>query len=360
MKRTRTDDPQIVRYPDGTYYFMGVPAGSSKRVERSLKTDNFIKAIENKIKLLSELTHHGLNAHSRAHQLLTQYLELNRSRLDRGDIREKSFKTLEWCIIKYLIPFFGSYKLIHIDNDAFGEMRSKYGQINYQNHRKYLTAFLNWAKDKRLITHVPKFDVGRWDKRERIILTQDEILLVLQHSHGNLLLFVAMYLFMGMRSREITALKWEYINTQTMVIHLPGSAVKTGQAREFPINPFVMQLLTERVVQTKSLYVFPNQHNFDEAMSDGGFRKEWIKMLDRSGIIRPITPHDLRATYEFYTHINPNFTDTQREKMVGAKIDVQRKIYLSQFSAANLKGLESAVSFDQLTPLLEQKKSVGK
>lgn len=361
MKRLKTDDPEIVKYPDGTFYYFGKPKNLDQRIERSLKTDNFVKAIENKIRLLNDLEQKGAAAHKRAGPLFDEYLERQTQRLSRGDIRLKTFINLEWCLRSYLKPFYEKYRLSQIDNDSFEKLRSKFGPRDYQNHRKHLTAFLSWAREKRLITHIPKLEVGKWNKRKRVALTKDEIIAVLSNSHGNLLLFVGCYLFMGMRSAEITRLRWDWIDIDHASIALPESAVKTGEERNFPVNRFVLSLLSKRRMNSISEWVFPNKHKSGKTphMTDGGFNREWAKMLKRANINRHITPHDLRATYERYAHINPNFTDTQREKMVGASIEVQRRVYLEQFSANELRGLEEAVNFEELSPVLQAKSIVG-
>jgi len=90
-------------------------------------------------------------------------------------------------------------------------------------------------------------------------------------------------------------------------------------------------------------------------MSVGGFNKPFKTMLKRTTVNRHITPHDLRATYEKFAHVNPNFTDTQREKMVGASAEVQRRVYLNSFTADDLRGLEQVVDFKELGPALELK-----
>lgn len=359
--RIKTADPDIIQYKNGVYYYFGKPKGSKVRIERSLKTCDFLKAVEAKVLLLQSLNITGNYANQKAGALMQAYVNNQRERLERGDIRENSFVSVEWCMRLYLIPFFKKYEIGDIDNDAFSKMRSKYGRKDYKNHRKHLVAFLSWCREQRLINHVPKFDVGKWSKRQRLVLTKDEIIAVLANSHGNLLLFVSMYLFMGMRSAEITRLRWDWIDTDTGSILLPEEVVKTGKSRDIPINRFVFGLLVERRKKSASEWVFPNKRKVGATphMTDGGFNREWAKMLKRAGITRPLTPHDLRATFERYAHINPNFTDTQREKMVGASAEVQRRVYLSQFSATELRGLEEAVHFDGLQPILEAKKVVG-
>ncbi len=66
------------------------------------------------------------------------------------------------------------------------------------------------------------------------------------------------------------------------------------------------------------------------------------------------TPNDLRATYEKYSNMSKEHTDTQREKMSGASMDVQRRIYVSM-TADDLKGLERVVQVPGLDKVLTGK-----
>jgi hypothetical protein len=83
-------------------------------------------------------------------------------------------------------------------------------------------------------------------------------------------------------------------------------------------------------------------------------------MIRNAGLVDAgLEPHDLRATYEHYANKRTDFTDTQREKMAGASIQTQRRIYLHGFQAEDLRGLENVVQFDGLESIMSEKNSVS-
>ena len=360
MKRIKTQDIEIFQAENGIYYYRGTPDGEKDQIERSLKTDNFIKARQNKKKLLSDIREAGLAAlTNKVSPLFKRYISERSEELKRGELGERTLYEINDIFKRFIDPFFGNMKLDDVDTYQFKRYCVKFGNRDYTNHRKVLTTFLHWCKSQRLIRGVPEFELPEWDKRQRMVLTETEIKGLLSHAHGNLLLYVAMYLFMGLRNKEIIKLEWERLDLERGALILRKTDTKTKRPRELPINPFVWDLLKTRKASSKGRWVFPNKRLKAKTghMSLQGFNNEWPRLLKRAGIIRQITPHDLRATWERFTHMNPNFTDTQREKMAGAKIEVQRRDYVT-LTADDLRGLESAVQFNGLAEILSAK-SVG-
>lgn len=360
-KREPTKDPEIVRYPSGVYYYRGTPPGEKIRVEESLGTKIFKDAKANKRKLLREIEDLGLAAaKNKFEPAALKYLIDRMKDVKRGDIRQSTYEETETMIKTHLIPFFSSYSLAEIDNPLFHKYMKKKGRLNFANHRKILSRFLRWARDEKLIKFAPELTIPKQYKKEsrqRAVLTVDELESILSNADGDLFLYIAMYLFMGMRRGEIIKLEWSRVDLKNAVITLEGQHTKTNKGREVPINSVVLDLLKARFKNAENkkwVFPAPRQQTKDPHLSVSGFRKKWAKLMVDAEIERHLTPHDLRATWEKYTHSDTSFTDTQREKMAGASIDVQKRIYVSM-KADDYRGLAEAVKFKGMDKILRKK-----
>ena len=164
-----------------------------------------------------------------------------------------------------------------------------------------------------------------------------------------------MYLLMGMRNMEISKLRWDEIDLEKSALRINPKSNRTRKMRVIPINPFVLTILKQRKSFIRGDWVFPSRKPSKlPHFSKGSFRKGWARVLRIACINRNITPHDMRATFETHMHKNNSFTDTQREKMAGAAIDVQKNIYVNM-SVDDLRGLESSVQISGLDSILQEK-----
>lgn len=354
-KRAATRDPEIIQYEDGSYYYRGSPPGIKKRVERSLKTKSFSEAKIKKAVLVEMLSRTGLEADRLiVGNMITDYLKDREAEFLLGEIRLTTIREDRLIIGKHLRPYFFKYKLNEIDEDLFLSYCRFKGKKDMTNHRKIMSKFFRWCKRKKLVKYIPEFEIPEWIRKERKPLTDEEVKRIFTHIDGNITLYCMMYLFMGVRSGEITGLEWSRVDFDLSTVEFKRINTKTKLPRVIPINALVLNLLKKRKQTSKSTFVFPNQRGPDRPMSNGGFRSQWKKLLELAEIKRKITPHDLRATWETHSHLNPNFTDTQREKMAGAKIDVQKDIYV-KLAANKLKGLENVVQVKGLDKILKSK-----
>ena len=240
--------------------------------------------------------------------------------------------------------------------DAFCD-RGKHNISDFQNSRNLMHNFLVWCSRKEFIRAVPSFENPKHKRRKRKIIPPEHLNLLFQNAHGSLLLFMSMALFMGMRRSEIMKLTWKRMDLVERFLILTDEDVKTDDGREVPLNNVVHGLLTQRLkehqdVRLKSPWVFPNENDPKRHADVGGLKTAWRTCLKRSGLIvesedgkkiYQYSFHDFRATYELYSNLSKDFTDTQKEKMVGAQIDVQKRIYVSM-KAKHLRGLEEVVS----------------
>jgi integrase len=269
---------------------------------------------------------------------------------------------------KHLGPFLKSKKVEDIDQDLFREfchkMVKKNKNMSFKHHAKTLNSFLRWCRNEGILKSIPEIRVPKKlkvEKRQREILKADEIKGLFTVLTGRPLLYVALYLLMGLRNMEILKLRWDEISFENVSLRVNPMNNRVRRGRVVPINNFVLDILKQLHKETLSSgnpgeYVFPSRKGSRKPYRDPstGFYKQFRKALQEIGVERHITPHDLRATYEKYAHKNKDFTDTQREKMAGASIDVQKTIYVTM-DADDLRGLENSVQVDGLDEILKNK-----
>lgn len=361
-KRTTTRDPEIFLYEDGTYFYRGTPRGSKTRIERSLGKVSWSVAKEMKAILVKRLDETGI--YTKTLQMKDLVPVWIKERTEEEELRAPTIYEMNHFMNRYLIPFFGHHSPSDIDEDLFDtycKRVNKPKKMDLQNHRKILTKFLYWCRKKKYVRFVPEFEIPEWTPRERVNLTPAQILILFEKCENlNLLLYIAMYLFMIMRSAEITKLEWPRVDLEKRIIYLTAKDVKTKKPRELPMNGFVHQLLALRKETATGRWVFPNHNDKSRHMDRSGFRNPFRQLLRLCNFPEHITPHDLRATGEKYANKNINFTDSQRESFAGSKIAVQKKKYVKMI-ADDLRGIEESVKVEGLSEILEMKlvKSIG-
>lgn len=371
-KRTPTDDPQLVIYPNGTFF---VRVGDR---ERSLKTKDLKTAIKRKPIAIGLLDQSGeASARLRVCDIWPSYDEFRQSmkieKLDNNSGARRRQKTISTNTLReiegiwrlHLKPFFGEKRISRAGlEELWIEYVAQSTLIDLANHRKVWRGFLKWCKSKRYVKYIPDLPIPSVERRERRVLKPHEIRKLFEHANGSVLLFISMYLFMGMRRKEIMTLRWSNVHLDERYLVLQKGDVKTRRGRPLPINPFVADLLVQRMRDQrangqKTDFVFPNRTDSSRHAEVSGLKTAWRRIM-RLCKFEPgyITPHDLRATFEAYAHKATAFTDTQREKFAGAAIDIQKKTYV-RFDADDIRGLESVVQVDGLERIL-LKKLTGK
>lgn len=277
----------------------------------------------------------------------------NRKRISTGTLREIKYI---WDL--HLLKFWGNKRFSDVDHQRWEEYVAQASVSDLKNHRKVFSGFLRWANKRGFIRYVPTFDVPPVLVRKRVILTPDQIkALITNAASDNALLFIAMYLFMGMRRGEQVHLKWSDIDFGLNHLQVRDETTRTRKGRPVPINAYVRQLLlrrqdSQRAVGVRTPYVFPLRGDPSRHMRHDGIFKTWHTTLRRAKLEGIIEPHDLRATFEFYANKRSDFTDMQREKFAGASIKIQSQRYVN-FGADDVRGLEESVQFLGLEAALE-------
>lgn len=376
MKRQKVHFDKDLFIRNGKYWYRGTPEGLGRRIERTLNiavgaTQKAVKRA--KSDLLHKLGALGSDATSTKYEKVVQrYIRYQEK---EGFAEKTMYEIKAYLGVKYeyrgkeyigkhLGPFLKNINIEDIDQIVFEDFcRANKGQ-SFKPHVKTLNAFLKWCVQRRLlrtrvVVEIPK--KFRKEKRKRAILTNEEIIGLLNALEGRALIYHAMYLLMGMRNSEIVKLKWSEVNLGEGWLWVNPENNRTRSEREIPINPLVLKMLLE-LDKKGSKWVFPSRKGAKKPYRDpsSSYRKDWKRALLEAGIERHLTPHDMRATFEKFMHTNTAFTDTQREKMAGARIDVQKDIYVSM-RASDLKGLEESVQVEGLEKVFakESGKKIG-
>lgn len=374
QKRTPVKfDSELVLWGD-SYYYRGTPLGMKKRVERpiGIKKGALQKdVLKAKKEFLESIERAGSAAGKTTFFVVSQkyILEREEEAKDPTLLSPSSLGETKGVMKNHLIPYFGSCKVEEIDQSTFKDycMIKKKKGLNLVNHRKVMNHFLKWCVHEKYLKYRLELEIPKHAqkaRRERVVLTEDEIKKLIKACEGRVMLYVMMYLFMGLRNSEILMLRWDAIDFSRKALFVNPLSNRRRKARAIPINSFVLELLEKEAKKPRHSdrrkdYVFPAQRSmgkFPHINPIGGIRKPWMQALKRAGLDGKIQPHDLRSTFETFMHANSKFTDTQREKMAGAQIDVQKDTYV-KMQVDHLRGLEESVNVDGIKELIERKTS---
>ena len=356
--RVKVDD-NLFKIGDSYYYRRG---GTEKVLGKFADDED---AIEAKEIFEAKRDFLGVRAFKfKAKHVWPDYLEQRRQQCE-GTIpgRKKdspyTFREIDRTWKNHLRKPFGNRLLADIDDPLWNAYCAKARVGDLTNHRKVLKTFLKWCMFNGYLRALPLLQVPKVVRRKRRILSQEQILALIENAHDRLLLFVCCYLLMGMRWTEIRLLKKSSINLWKRTLRVEEETTRTRKARIVKINRFVLKLLIieyrrHQTARINTPWVFPKKLKPKEPMIDTAMRRPWERLLARAGL-SDITPHDMRATFEYWQARNPGFTDAQREKSVGASMQMQMERYLVDTDADFVKGLEESVKFEALDRLKQIK-----
>lgn len=356
MKRKPVAFDKEIFLRGDTYWYRGKPVFAKHRIEKSLGIKDGAtrrEILRAKAELLEAEENRGYVKGR------TSFPYIRGKYLAERELEGLSAKTM-WEVNHVMTEhfrFFDKHNVEDLCQPLFNEYCKTKKNITLHTHRKVMNHFLKWCTQNKYIKYRPEIDLPKFakkPKREREILTDDEVRRLFQALSGPATVYHAMYLLMGMRNSEIVKLRWNEVNLETQAIQVNPMNNRVRKGRVIPINPWVLSLLKE--MPKTSEWVFPSRRGAKKPHRDpsSGFRKAWLKALKDAGIDRHLTPHDMRATFEYWMHMNTNFTDTQREKMAGANIDVQKNIYVTM-NAEALRGLENSVQVEGLAEIMQEK-----
>src|SRR5215472_8771157 len=100
-------------------------------------------------------------------------------------------------------------------------------------------------------------------------------------------------MFTGMRSGEVSGLRWDEVDLVQKIIRLPARRMKAKRDFQLPMTDFVYDLLVaRRALGNAGGFVFPGNGRAGHARS---FPYALILIHDMTGI--RVSPHDLRRGY---------------------------------------------------------------
>jgi integrase len=345
-------DKKIYRFREGGNFYMRY-----SDEEICLETTDEKEAIENKEFQEAQMRKIGPKAFSfKVKQLFPVFLKDK-----KGDVRERTFNLYESIWKTYLEKRIGNHTLSDIDQRNWDRFCKKTPNVSdFQNHRNLVHQFMVWCEAKRYIKGVPTLKNPKHKRKKQKIIPPEHLTLIFEHaakSRGGLLVFLSFITFHGNRTLEIMALPWSAIDLDRNCFILSDEAVKTDDGREVPLNLLTKNLLIhhrnrqmEAGIKTK--WVFPSRDDAKKHMSGTGFRKAWTNCLKRAGLEEcGYTFHNFRATYEKWMHKSKDYTATQREKMVGASEQIQKRHYISM-DADDLRGMENVLQIPEITAIL--------
>ena len=205
-----------------------------------------------------------------------------------------------------LVTFFGDSRVDHISAkriEEFKRVRREEGLKGATINRdlRFLAQILKQAERERYIGRSP-FDLGKFfanetrERRKPHILSYEEQEKLLAVAPPRIRVLTVLGVETGMRTGEMTGLRWEDIDLLNGVVHVLKSKSAAG-IRSVPLSGFSKsELLRWRnlIGPEYSEWVFPDLSNRRHPLQGG--RKAWASALKKAGI--PFFPiYNLRHTF---------------------------------------------------------------
>lgn len=230
---------------------------------------------------------------------------------------------------------------------------------DFQNHRNLMHQFLVWCEMNEYINGVATLKNPKHKRRKRKVITPDHLLLIFkeaQKSRGGILCYLTFLAIHGPRGVEVRKLKKKSISFERRSAIIEEETVKTGEGREIPLNPIMLEILKihfkrHEAAGIKTEWVFPNANDPKKHMSTTGFMTAWRTCIRNAGLtLCKYTPHDIRSTYEQWLEMS-SLNETQKQKAVNASREVRLRTYVTM-NADQLRGAEDVVDIPELIELL--------
>jgi integrase len=280
---------------------------------------------------------------------------------------------------KRIKPFFGNGRIACSDvttllcQDFFAHLRQQPGRTGptlaegtINSVKSALSAILEEARvagalDTDPLAGLPKRDRPKSKPRKSYPKTavRPEVLFAIYDNApvGYRRALVALAVFSGMRSSEITALKWEDIRFEDEAPHIwiawaltrarKRKPTKTGTVRPFPLNPEMTEALQghrekerERGLGGEDDYIFTHPRRrefFGEPMGGGVVLDAVVKaceglpLIDSKGV--PITTFDVRAARRSVATWLENMPDLPRSTaagQMGHSVETADRVYVQK------------------------------
>jgi integrase len=211
-------------------------------------------------------------------EALAGYLKAKEAETERAELSRYTY--WELCSKGNKIrDYFGEKRISEIDHAGIGEFLA---QLHLKPRGKAnvllkLGQFLNWAVGQKMIAANPATGINvKVPKREVEILTVKEAKALLRAAEesehaANVVPYLAVSLFAGLRPFEAQQLRYEQIDFRTRQIKVLAQTSKTRETRFVEIEPLLMDWLK------------PYRKNTGQIVGPG-FRKDWDTVRRSAGI----------------------------------------------------------------------------
>lgn len=245
------------------------------------------------------LQHHTApDASPAVREVLEEYRHAKR----KMNCREWHLRTIDYRIGKFAETF-GDTSIADITPaqiegwlDGYQSNRRKsLGPVSRNNFLAYLNAFFNFAAKKGYASSNPveRIDRIRLDRPEIAILSPDEVrrLLFAARDHvPELMPYLAIAIFAGVRPAELQRLTWDRINFDLKYIHVTGGTAKVRGERYVDMENVLLKWL--KPYRQKAGPICPQETY--------GFTKFFDKVRQVAGLKTSWKPDVLRHTYASY------------------------------------------------------------
>jgi integrase len=156
------------------------------------------------------------------------------------------------------------------------------GSVSRESYRRNLGTFLEFGRRRGYSRINPAADIKirRRPEGEVTILTPDEVSTLLEKCASEIVPYVAICAFAGLRPSETAALDWADIHLDSMQIEVRARHSKTRRYRLVPIQPNLAQCLS--LTPTKSGSVYYSRRRFREAYKAAGIEQWKMDVLRHS------------------------------------------------------------------------------
>lgn len=213
--------------------------------------------------------------------------------------------------------------------------------VNHSNYYRAFTGFFNWCNDQKFCVSSPMQEIEsiKIDRAEPVALSLAECRAMLTHAQtfrdGELVPYIALALFCGIRPTELERLRWDLIDTEAHTITIPIVIAKKRARRIVDIAPNARE------------FIYP--HALKQTPICGvNFRKRLAALKALAGFgsdegLKPWTPDVLRHT-AISMHLEKHDHEGKTAKWAGNSPDVIQTHYRALVKA------KDAAEFWQITP----------
>lgn len=217
-----------------------------------------------------------------------------------GDLRRSSapgtIRIAERCVRGVLAHVGRSIRLREIESEHIrGCLASAAANLRPSTlnlHRRVLSWWLGWCERQGLVDRNPVRAVAAVREVPRAVraLTPDEesrLLVTVARMGDPVDLFARLGLWTGLRRAALAALRWEWLDLEDGMIHVPAEAQKGGKALRVPMDPRACAVLRERRSAVEGLVFARSAYTLAEMLG---------RAYARAGI-SGATVHTLRKTF---------------------------------------------------------------